>query len=400
MNHTMQLTRRTLLAASAAVGGAAALSELAGPSIARAQAGAPGRVVVIYLRGGQDHLSTAIPYTDAQYYGQRPTIAIPDDRVLDLDGTFGFHPALAGLHALYGEGRVGVVVAAGNPAGDRSHFSAQDLSEYGDVETPDDGFGWIGRHLLATASSSASPFRAVSVGDLVASSLRGFPALGLSTIDGFGLGGRSGATSGGERTFRALYAGNRTIEQYGTSGLDAAEEVGALTGSDNPNPLLQRVDDLVALFAADLGVEVATLDIGGWDTHNAMGDVDTGDMRSQQELLDLTISHLQAGLDAAGQSDVITVVMTEFGRRVAENGSGGTDHGWGSVMLVVGDGAAGGVHGSWPGLSPATIGTRGDVPVVTDYRDVLGEVLSAQTGIDPNVVFPGHSYSSIGVTAV
>ncbi|MEZ5380225.1 MAG: DUF1501 domain-containing protein [Microthrixaceae bacterium] len=378
--------------------GAAALGP--GRSINRSAVGrrqGSGRLVVVFLRGGQDHLSTVVPYTDADYYDARSTIAIPDDVVLDLDGSFGLHPAMGGLHSLYGQDRLGVVVATGNAAGDRSHFLAQDLCEYGDVAVPADGIGWLARYLNGSGASGASPFRAVSIGNNVAPSLRGYPALGLASIQNFGLGGLTGTTEPMRSTLDLAYLGNGAAEAFGRQALEAVDEVAALSASTDSDPVARGFADLAVLLEADLGVEVATVDIGHWDTHAAMGTPSSGEMAELLAGLDGYLAGFQADLDGRQLGDVTTVVMTEFGRRVAQNGSGGTDHGWGSAAFVMGGAAAGGVFGDWVGLAPADIGPRGDVPVTTDHRDVLGDVVSSVLGADPGAVFPGHTYQPVGV---
>jgi uncharacterized protein (DUF1501 family) len=394
------LDRRSFIKTTTAVGVAAAATTQLGlvPAGAAARRGSPpGRLVVVFLRGGQDHLSVTVPYTDSDYYDHRPTIAVPDTAVLDLDGQFGFHPAMTGMHALFDADRLSVVVAAGNLAGDRSHFFAQDLWEFGDVAVPVDGHGWLGRHLLGTEEPDASPFRALTLGNNVNASLRGYPALGLSSIQEFGLGGFSGITTPLESTMRSSYAGRRVVEQFGRQALDAADEVAALNGSAVADPVVRAFDDIAVLLEAGLGIEVVTADIGHWDTHNAMGTHENGEMRDLLEGFDTAMAGFQANLDARGLDDVTTVVMTEFGRRVLQNGSEGCDHGWGSAMFVMGDAAAGGVHGSWPGLSDAVIAPRFDVPVTTDGRDVLGDLVVGVLGVDPVAVFPGHTHSPVGV---
>ncbi len=398
----LTLDRRSFLKTTAATGAVVAAAPHLGISSAGAatrRGSPPGRLVVLFLRGGQDHLSVTVPYTDSDYYDQRPTIAIPDTEVLDLDGQFGFHPAMSGMHALFAANRMSVVVAAGNPAGDRSHFFAEDLWEYGDVALPADGFGWLGRHMVVTDVPDASPFRAMTLGNNVNASLRGYPALGLPSIQEFGLGGLSGVTAPFESTFRNSYGGNRAVEQFGRQALDAADEVSSLSGSSNADPDVKAFADIAVLLEADLGIEVVTANIGEWDTHNGMGTHDNGQMRDLLLGLDGVLAGFQADLDARGLNDVTTVVITEFGRRVFQNGSGGCDHGWGSAMFVMGGAAAGGVHGSWPGLSEAAIAPRYDVPVTTDFRDVLGDVVVDVLGASPGAVFPGHSYTPVGVTA-
>lgn len=404
------IQRRSFLKGGAAVGGVvagASLFDAAGATAGRPRAASAavtarrrqgaGRLVVVFLRGGQDHLSTVVPYTDAAYYDARPSIAIPDDAVLDLDGTFGLHPTMGGLHALFGQDRLSVVVATGNAAGNRSHFAAQDLCEFGDVAPPSDGNGWLGRHLAGSGTDGDSPFRAMTIGNNVVASLRGYPALGLSSIQNFGLGGLTGTTESMRSTLDLAYSGSARAEVFGQQALAAIDEVAALSGSTQDDEVAQGFADLALLLEADLGVEVATVDLGHWDTHTGMGAHNGGEMADLLAGLDGHLTGFQADLDARGLGDVTTVVMTEFGRRVVENGSGGTDHGWGSATLVMGGSATGGVLGDWPGLDPADIGPRGDVPVTTDHRDVLGDVVGTVLGANPADVFPGHAYQPVGV---
>ncbi len=359
----------------------------------------PGRLVAVFLRGGQDHLSTTVPFTDSDYYDRRPRIAVPDTAVLDLDGRFGFHPAMAGLHSLYQDRRLSVAVATGNPAGDRSHFFAQDLVEYGDVSVPDDGRGWLGRHLGRTSTEGASPFRGLTLGNNVAASLRGHPALGIAAIRSFGLGGESGVTAGLGSTYSAGYGRDRLVDMFGRQALDAADEVATLEGSSDTDPIARGFADTAILLEADIGIEAVTVDMGGWDTHAQQGTHDRGEMTDLLGAMDSMLSDFQADLDRRGLDDVTTVVMTEFGRRVRENGAGGSDHGWGSAMLVMGGAASGGVHGEWRGLSDDATGERGDVPVTTDGRDILGDLVVDVLGGDPSDVFPGHDWNRVGVTA-
>jgi uncharacterized protein (DUF1501 family) len=342
-----------------------------------------------------------IPYTEAAYYDARPTIAIPANQVLPLNGQFGFHPAMVQLHGLYQAGRLAAVVGAGNLAGNRSHFSAQDLWEYGATSVPSDSSGWLARYLNATTGSSSSLFRGLTLGSNVNRSLQGYPALGIAQINEFGLGGLTGTNTGLERMIHDQYGGDLLVEQTGTRALDAASQVGTLSGSTDLDPVKRGFADLAVLLDADRGVEVASINIGGWDTHDNMGDTTAGEMRTLLAGLDAALGAFQADLDARGITDVTTVTMTEFGRRVAENGNTGTDHGFGCVMLVMGARVNGGkVFGQWAGLSPDVIGARGDVVPNVDFRSVLGDCARTSLGLaNPSSLFPGYSYTPTGVTS-
>jgi uncharacterized protein (DUF1501 family) len=398
-------SRRTFLKGSAVAAGAAAAVSSGAVGVDLFCGSAPvgaapsGRLVVVFLRGGQDHLSTVVPYTESAYYDARPTIAVPADQALTLDDRFGFHPAMTRLHGLYQAGRLAVVVGAGNLAGNRSHFSAQDLWEYGATAVPSDGAGWLGRYLNATATASDSVFRGLTLGNNVNTSLRGYPALGIPAITEFGLGGLSGTNAGLTKLLRDQYGGDLLVEKTGTRALDAAQQVGSLSGSTAASPVTRAFADLAVLLDADLGIEVATMNTGGWDTHNNMGPSTAGIMRDLLADLDTQLATFQADLDARGINDVTIVTMTEFGRRVAENGNGGTDHGFGCAMLVLGSKVAGGrVYGEWAGLAPAVIGARGDVVPRVDFRAVLGDCARGVLGIsNPGTLFPGYTYTPVGV---
>lgn len=401
-------TRRTVLKSGAAAAGAAAALGTSGSLLTdlvrmpRAYGAPPtGRLVVLFLRGAQDGLSAVVPYTETAYYDARPTIAVPADQVLDLDGQFGFHPTMAQLHTLYQANRLAVVVGAANLAGNRSHFTAQDLWEWGAVSAPPDGSGWLGRYLEDSSVGGESDFRGITLGSNVTKSLQGYPALGIAAITEFGLGGQSGTTAGLEGLVRDQYGGGATIEATGVRALDAAASVGGLSGSTANNAITRAFADIAVLLEANLGTEVVTVDISGWDTHNDMGTIATGRMRTLLAALDGYLGTFQADLDARGLTDVTTVVMTEFGRRVAENGTGGTDHGWGSVMMAFGNAINGGaVYGDWPGLAPGVIGARGDVLPTTDFRNVLGDLARDVLGVgDPSSLFPGHTYTPVGISS-
>lgn len=367
------------------------------PARARASraAGGAGQLVVVFLRGGMDGLSAVLPPSDPLYHAARPTIGVPESAALPLDATFGMHPALGPLHELYQSGRLAVVHACGNLGGSRSHFEAQDLVEQAVVTRRADARGWITRHLSATGNDAL--FGAVALSANVPGSLRGSTALSIPQIATFGLGGRSGVTSTWENTFRAAYAGDTPLDALGTDVLDALD---AVAGIDGAGPSATAFDDAVSLLSSGLGVRVVTIDTGGWDTHNAMGTVAAGAMTDLLSELASQLAGFQSALDARGLSGVTTVVMSEFGRRVQQNGSGGLDHGAAGVVLVMGGGVRGGrVLGSWPGLAADQL-DRGDLRVTTDHRDVLWELLRDVLGNpSPGTVFDGHAHTPVGLFA-
>lgn len=393
--------RRFLAGASAAVGAAAGAGLLAGPLAGTAAAqparNAAGGLVVVFLRGGVDGMTAVVPAGDPAYYAARPGIAVPAEATLALDGYFGLHPAMAPLHGLWQDRRLAVVHAVGNPARSRSHFDAQDLLEQASTTRRPDATGWLTRHLSTTTSPAGGLFRAVAISANTPGSLRGSGALSIPSLATFGLGGASGTTTGWEPVLRRTYLGPNPVETVGTATLSA---LGAVAGVSRPPAGAGAFADAAALLGAGLGVEVVTIDTGGWDTHNAMGTHTTGTMRNLLGELATNLAGLQADLDRRGLASVTTVVMSEFGRRVAENASGGTDHGAANAMLVMGGAVNGGVvHGSWPGLAPSLL-DRGDVAITTDVRDVQWELVRDILGNpSPQAVFTDHIHRPIGITA-
>lgn len=358
----------------------------------------PGRLVLVFLRGAADHLSMTVPLDEANYQDARPGIAIDPNRALQLDDRFGFHPAMPRLHERYQDGQLAPLVAVGNPAGDRSHFVSQDLHERGSDGTDAPGNGWLARH-LAAASAPGNALRAITVGSNVDASLLGARAIGMTSLRSFGLAGAGRDGDILSDVLRRAHDGGSALDVTALQALVAATAVGELPASTARDREVASFEDIATLLEADLGTEVITTSIDGWDTHSRMGDSDAGEMRNLLGGLDDLVAGLADSLDDRGIDDVTTVVVTEFGRRVAENGSGGCDHGWASAALVLGAAANGGrVHGDWPGLEPDVIAdTRGDVPMTTDYRDLLGDVVTHVLGGDPSIAFPDHAARPTGV---
>lgn len=400
-------SRRGFLTAGTALGATAALTIRPGwaPRLARAagalELGAPpptGRLVVVFLRGGMDALSAVVPAGDPTYHDARPTIAVPDDAVVDLDGTFGLHPAWAPLHDLYRTGRLAFVHAVGNPAGSRSHFDAQDLMEMGTVERRADGTGWLARHLATSGTDHL--FRAVCLSNTMTGSLLGSHALATPSLARFALGGFSGATAGYESSLRMAHHGAMPVEVTGTAALDAIDRIATLDAPpSDPTDSYAPFADAAVLLDSDLGVEVVTINVDGWDTHDQMGTHESGQMATLLDGLAQDLVRFQAELDGRGLGNVTTVVMSEFGRCVEENGSGGTDHGFGGLMVAMGSGIRGGrVLTDWPGLEQHH--HHDDLMVTTDYRDVLWELARDVLGNpSPQDIFTDHDHTPVGLTA-
>ena len=372
-------------------------------------------LVVVFLRGGADGLNIVVPHGDEAYYAHRPTIAIPrpDDgkaahRALDLDGFFGLHPALEPLQAIYRAGGLALVHATGSPDETRSHFEAMALMERGAVTTGAFS-GWLARHLATLDTGSRSALRALAVGDIIQASLTGaVSATALQSIADYHLDARADALSAMKTALSSLYRQDETITAATAAqtlaSLDILERLSRETyqpaGRVYPKTDFGRGMQMIAqLVKARVGVEAACIDLGGWDTHAAEG--------SGEGLMANSLAELGTGLAAfyedmgSGMDGVTLAVMSEFGRRVQENGALGTDHGHGNMMMVMGGGINGGkVYARWPGLQNEQLTGPGDLALTTDYRDVLGEIISRRLN-NPSLsdVFPGYQVNEIGLAS-
>ncbi|PIE80451.1 MAG: hypothetical protein CSA11_08260 [Chloroflexi bacterium] len=369
-------------------------------------------LVCVFLRGGADGLNMVVPHGDDAYYDLRPTLGIPrpdalsaSAKTVDLDGFFGLHPALASLSHIYQAGDVAFVHATGSPDETRSHFEAMDLMERG-VTQNGDYSGWLARHLATLDTGNESALRAVGVGEVLPASLTGtVSATALQAIADYHLHGRDERIGDMQTLLAALYnqqedvltaVANQTFAAIDVLSKVDTEQPG--NGSAYPERDFGRALQTVAqLIKADVGLEVACIDLVGWDTHVAQGATE-GPMPN-------LMSRLAAGLtafyeDLQSQMDGITlVVMSEFGRRANENGGLGTDHGHGNMMMIMGGGINGGqVFADWPGLQPEQLTGPGDLTITTDYRDILGELLRKRLN-NPQItaVFPNYAVNEIGL---
>ncbi len=361
-------------------------------------------IIAVFLRGAMDGLSFLVPYRDEDYAAARPDIAIPANRVLELDGTFGLHPAAAPLGRLWDQRKIAFIPASGSTDPSRSHFDAMALMEAASGDDRDLSDGWLSRHLQS--SKTGETLEAVGIGRLVPKSMLGLPtAIGLQDLETFSLGAAGGRTAGPgiERAVRTCYAdpASGLLGDAGIAAFGVLDELAAngLDGSPTPPEFgTQRVGSdfwqAAQLLNADIGVRGITIDSGGWDLHDAAGTVDGGRMVDQLDPLTTAISAFWDAIPTR-HDDVTVVVMTEFGRRVQQNTNGGTDHGHASVMTVLGGGVSGGVFGEWPGLAAGAL-DRGDVAVTTDYRVVLAEVVDRLAGNASNLatVFPEFDIST------
>jgi len=371
-----------------------------------AHAGRRKSLVVLFQRGACDGLNTVIPYGDGSYASLRPTIAIPAPRAggqpaaLDLDGFFGLHPALEPLLPLWKEGILAVVQAVGSPDGTRSHFDAQDFMESATPGIRSTEDGWMNRYLQSAPDPGATPLRGVAMTATLPRSLAGAaPAVAMPSVRDFDLPPDTGTVVAG--AFQEMYAGATHSVLQGT-GQEVFEALAFLKRADpslySPSAGAQyprgacgdSLRQVAQLLKADVGVEVAFTEVGGWDHHAAEGGVD-GQLALRLRELGHALAAFRSDMGDR-MENVAVVTMTEFGRTARENGNRGTDHGHASVSFVLGGPVRGGqVHGRWPGLAAEHLYEGRDLAVTTDFRDLLSEVLARHLGArDLRKVFPGY----------
>jgi len=360
------------------------------------------RLVVIFQRGAADGLNIVVPHAEPAYYVMRPSINIPRTAVIDLDGFFGLHPSLAALQPIWNQRHLAVVHAAGSPDPSRSHFDAQDFMESGTPGVKGTEDGWLNRALRdLPASVDKSTFRAIGLGPSLPRILTGHePAVALNNINDFGVGGRNPALWPAANTFEAMYANSVDSVMHGT-GQETFAAVKMLKaadpskykpgiGADYPKGRFgDSLKQLCQLIKANLGVQVAFADIGGWDHH-----VNEGSTQGQiaNVLREFAQSLGAFWIDLGDLAeDTVVVTMSEFGRTARENGNRGTDHGHANVMFVMGGPVKGGkVYGRWPGLDQSQLYDGRDLAVTTDFRRVLGEAVYQHLGNKAlQEVFPG-----------
>jgi uncharacterized protein (DUF1501 family) len=360
------------------------------------------KLVVLFQRGAVDGLNVVVPYKEKNYYTMRPTIAIKPNEVIDLDGYFGLHPQMAAFKPLYEQGHLAIVHAAGSPDPSRSHFDAQDYMESGTpgVKVTEDG--WLNRALsVEPEAGKPSAFRAVALGSQVPRTLQGkVPAIALNNLADFSVGGKGPQTTPISNAFQAMYDESTDSVLQGT-GQETFEAVKMLKAADPakyqpkagvayPNtPFGNSLKQIAQLMKANLGVEAAFSDIGGWDTHQNQG---AANGQLANRLKEFSESIAAFWMDLGNDAENVTLVtMSEFGRTARQNGTGGTDHGHANVMFVLGGKVRGGkVYGKWPGIENEQLNEGRDLAVTTDFRNVLGEAAYKTLGAkNLEVVFPG-----------
>jgi len=364
------------------------------------------KLVVLFQRGAADGLNIVVPYQEKNYYSMRPSIAIQQKDVLDLDGQFGLHPAMAPFKPLFQQGHLAIVHAAGSTDTTRSHFDAQDYMESGTPGVKSTQDGWLNRALWNGPAPDGpggkpSAFRAVALGSQVPRTLQGkVPAIAVSNLADFSVGGKGPQTSSISNAFQAMYDESSDAVLHGT-GQETFEAVKMLKAADPakyqpasgviyPNsPFGNSLKQIAQLMKANLGVEAAFSDIGGWDTHQNQGSA-TGQLANR-------LTEFANGIAAfwkdmgADVENITLVTMSEFGRTARQNGTGGTDHGHANAMFILGGSVKGGkVYGKWPGLDNNQLNEGRDLAVTTDFRRVLGEAAYKTLGArNMEAIFPG-----------
>jgi uncharacterized protein (DUF1501 family) len=406
----MHISRRYFIKSSGiAMLGMASLPSFLQRAVAATAAPNKKKMVVLFQRGAMDGLNVVVPFAEPNYYALRPTIAIPQprhggtDAAIDLDGFFGLHPSLDPLQPLFRNGQLAIVHAVGSPDPTRSHFDAQDYMESGTPGFKATDDGWLNRTLQSAPEENPSPFRAVAFGPYLPRTLQGTaPAVAIPDLKQFKMGGGGSQQQTAEGGFEAMYA--QTVDQamhgVGQETFDAISQLKKINpdsyqpenGAQYPTSRFGKsLMEIAELFKSDVGLEVAFLDSAGWDNH-----VNEGGVQGQLSNL---LKDLGQGIAAFHQDmgdrmgDVVFVSMSEFGRTARENGNRGTDHGHANCMFVMGGGIKGGkVYSRWPGMSESELYQGRDLAVTTDYRSVLGEIISKHLGdSDIKAVFPGFA---------
>jgi uncharacterized protein (DUF1501 family) len=410
-----RLSRRGFMQGMAAGTGVMVTTQMFGDAMMEASFGATGGnvLVVLSFRGGIDGLGMVVPHGDPDYYRARPNLSVPKTSVIAGDSMFGLHPNMAPLLPLWNARKMAAVHAVGLEVPNRSHFKAIEL-----VEDSDPGSyvrrGWVNR--MIGTGGIVGPTEAVHLSSpLTPTSFAGSaPTLATNGFGNLQLAGLSGS-----RAWRRYSA--ETKVWSGTSGAlgQAARSAlsvskgfattmaktyrpanGAVYPTSYPaHDLAEALRDAAHLIKANVGTSVISIDFGSWDMHADYGTQEWGQMQSMVGAFAASVAAFYKDLGSIGDR-VTLATISEFGRRVAQNGNRGLDHGWGNMMLVMGGGVRGGqYYGSWPGLADGKL-VSGDLQVTTDYRNVLGEIVHKRfPDRSLGAVFPGLTYDPVGLMA-
>ena len=372
-----------------------------------------GKVLIcLFQRGAADALNIVVPHGERAYYVMRPSINIPQPSrsgaggAIDLDGFFGFHPALAPLKPLYDRGLLAPIHAVGSPSTTRSHFDAQDYMETGTPDIKGTSDGWLNRYLAVKGTCdecnlAKTPFRAVSLTPQTPRILGGPSAtVAMNGLDEFSV----RATGNSAQRLEALYRTGSADLVHGTGAemFDAVKMLRAANpqkyvaqnGAEYPRSQFgSRLLQIAQLIKSNVGLEIAFADVGGWDTHVNQGS-STGQLAQRLDDFSRSIAALVTDLGDR-MDDVVIMTMSEFGRMARENGNRGTDHGHAGALFVIGGRVKGGkVHGKWPGLEQEQLYEGRDLALTTDFRSVFAEVVSDHLGARAlGRIFPGFAAS-------
>ncbi len=357
-------------------------------------------LIHVFQRGAADGLNLVVPYGDSDYHTNRPNLALPppnsgEGSVIDLDGFFGLNPDLSALLPIFENQDLAMIHACGSLDSDHSHFKTQAFVDRGTTDKNLNS-GWIARYVNSFTSTESTAFKSVSMSSAVSKSLVGADqVVALSSIEGFDIIAPEQEIEGIKMQLSDLFSADNSLANVAQATFSALDQVTDLTLDNFPvengaiypeSSFANKLKDLALLIKSGIGVETATVDIGGWDTHNDQVPILSG--LAQDYANSIAAFYTDMG-DYMGNISVVTI--TEFGRRATENGSGGTDHGSGNVAFVMGGGVNGGeVYSNWPGLSSTDLVGPGDLAPTTDYRTVIAELMDKRLGYsDHENLFPG-----------
>ena len=375
---------------------------------------ARGKVLlVLFQRGAADALNVVVPHGEQAYYKMRPTIAVPRPAngaaatAVDLDGFFGLHPSLTPFKKLWDDGILATVHAVGSPSNTRSHFDAQDYMESGTPDNKGTRDGWLNRYLAVKGTcdeckltaGGGAPFRAVSMTPQTPRILEGpAPTVAMNSLDEFTIRTNGSAAERIEALYRTgnadvvHAAGGEMFEAMKILKTANPQKYLPSNSAEYPrSPFAQHLRQIAQLIKADVGLEIAFADVGGWDTHVNQGGA-TGQLATRLDDFSKSIAALVQDLGDR-MSDVTILTMSEFGRTARQNGNGGTDHGHATAMFVIGGDVKGKkVYGKWPGLEQEQLNEGRDLALTTDFRTVFSEVAFKHLGAaNMNSVFPGFN---------
>jgi uncharacterized protein (DUF1501 family) len=360
----------------------------------------PDILIYIFQRGAADGLNLVVPHGDSNYYAKRPNLAIPApgtgaNATIDLDGVFGLNPDLSALLPIYDNQDLAMVHACGSLEGSHSHFKTQAFVDRGTTDSAI-GSGWLARYVNSYDDENSTAFKSVAMNSATPKSLDGAnKAVAIGNIENFSIIAPESETDLINNNLLTLFSGEESLDKVAQATFSAIDSVAEINPNDFPvennaqypdSGFANKLKDLAILIKSGIGVETASIDIGGWDTHDAQAPALT------QLARDYANSVAAFYYDMGEQMANISIItITEFGRRVAENGSGGTDHGTGNVAFIMGGGVNGGkVYTDWPGLSQNDLVGPGDLAPTTDFRTIISECLDKRLYFnDFETTFPG-----------